>query len=41
MSIVPLHYCAYMRGNRIVKQQAGTELPFRGNFHLIHYYLAE
>lgn len=33
--------CAYMKDNRIVKQLSGTELPFKGNFHLIHYYLAE
>ena len=33
--------CAYMKGNRILKHQSGTELPFKGNFHLTHYYLAE
>ena len=36
-SLVHLHYCAYMRSNRIVKHQSGTELPFKGNFLLIHY----
>ena len=36
-SLVPLHYCDYMKGNRIVKHQSATELPFKGNFHLIHY----
>ena len=33
--------CAHVKGNRIVKHQSGTELPFKGNFYLIHYYLTE
>ena len=33
----PPLFALYMRSNRIVKHQSGTELPFKGNFLLIHH----